>query len=232
MTIRPRLSSHSLLRGHSFLDTNLAPGAVVVDGGAHKCEFANAIASAYKVTVVALEPNAALEPLPPEEGVTLHRLALAGEDGTATFHIDTCAESSSLINTLSDPDARVATVQVMTNSLQTLMAEQQFSKIALLKLDIEGAEYGVIKSIDSQLAKIIEQITIEFHPMTPEGADLEKLYNIFDYLDGLGFERVKASQSSFGDVIFLNRTCFSSPGPLFRSAIRFLRKFKEIRGRP
>ena len=61
------------------------------------------------------------------------------------------------------PAAGRNTVAFECRSLADLMAENNFSQVDFLKMDIEGFEWEVLKSILKQGLKV-SQICVEFHP--------------------------------------------------------------------
>lgn len=97
----------------------------------------------------------------PEE-FTFHPTGLADYDGEAHFVPPTDAShiSHSMIESSSDKQ----TIAVPVKRLSTLMNELGHSRIDLLKIDIEGAEYGVIADISGmRRASRPLQLLVEFH---------------------------------------------------------------------
>lgn len=104
-----------------------------------------------------------------------HEWGLAGHDGTVDFFLPANPDhvSASVVQRAGTGDQRV-TVQV--RRLSTVMKELGHSRVDLLKLDIEGAEYGVIDDIEKfhqERGKLpIHQILVEFHHrFFPDGRD-------------------------------------------------------------
>jgi len=92
-----------------------------------------------------------------------HKIALAATDGTLelfppseTAHVSaSCRQSSHTLT---------ASYAVPCMRLTTLMREKGVTRINVLKMDIEGAEYDVIQDIvKSGLAQSIDQLLVEFH---------------------------------------------------------------------
>jgi FkbM family methyltransferase len=88
-------------------------------------------------------------------------LGLADYDGKMSFHLPVNPNhvSASVVQSKFTSDR---TIEVDVKRLQTIMAELEHTKIDLLKMDIEGAEYGVIDDILASPLEI-KQILIEFH---------------------------------------------------------------------
>jgi hypothetical protein len=65
-------------------------------------------------------------------------------------------------------------VKVKLRTLDSIMKEKNHSKVDLLKLDIEGSEYEVLKYILDKNIKV-NQIVVEFHDrFTKNGSGLRK----------------------------------------------------------
>jgi FkbM family methyltransferase len=90
-----------------------------------------------------------------------HAIGAADFDGTTTFHApaDPAWVSHSIVPTGGRPSG---TVEVEVRRIGTIMAELGHDRIDLLKMDIEGAEYGVIADLVER-ALDIDQILVEFH---------------------------------------------------------------------
>jgi len=86
---------------------------------------------------------------------------LANRDGTAEFLVPDNPKFSSLSITESEPKSN-KTISLKVNKLSTILNELKHSKIDLLKMDIEGAEYLVLDDILETPVEI-DQLLIEFH---------------------------------------------------------------------
>ena len=225
--LRVHIFDVALVRGHTFIASRLGPGSLVLDAGAHRCEFANAMAKRFGCRVIALEPNSTLLREPTEAGVTLVNAALSGADGTATLVLDENPEGSSIIQDHSPRPSGVISVEVPVRSVVSLANEFQIDRIDLLKLDIEGAEISVIDSLDETLSRKISQLTVEFHPSNATGDDEEIILEAVSRLRKLDFYPCKASYNGYGDIFFLNRNIFAAPGKFFAMAMPYYRKGLE-----
>jgi len=86
----------------------------------------------------------------------------------------------------------VKSQKVETILLSDLVRDYNIGHIDVLKIDIEGKEYDVFDSIDSELLSKIDQIVLEFH-MNTEGK-LRK--HVLNKLDANGFSYNIYSQTS------------------------------------
>ncbi len=121
----------------------------------------------YGCQVVALDPTERsaewVAENVPDRRFVFHKIALAAADGTLelfppskTTHVSASCRQSSHTST--------APYAVPCMRLTTLMRERGVTRIDVLKMDIEGAEYDVIRDIvQSGLAQSIDQLLVEFH---------------------------------------------------------------------
>jgi len=98
--------------------------------------------------------------------------ALAGKSGLRDFFISSDSHNHSLFKVLVPKITK--NVKIKTCSLDDLLKEQGIEKVALLKLDIEGAEYEVLENFNSW--EKIKNIALEYHDFGKHRhEDLEKL---------------------------------------------------------
>jgi FkbM family methyltransferase len=212
-----------LERGHSFLGSLITRGGVVIDAGAHRCEFANALAEKYGVSVISLEPNEALTPTYIHPNVTLLKVALAAQDGNAVFAIDENPEASRLI---AMEGAAITGTVVQTRSLASLLDEAGVRELELLKLDAEGAEYDALLKSPEEVLTRVKQISVEFHPYDPQKhSDLARINDTITQMKEYGFDAVRCSFRGFGDVLLVNRRFDARINGLLFPLVR---KLKEI----
>ena len=132
----------------------------------------------------------------------LHEYGLAASDGIMTFyppenpdHVshtaiarDTAARKTAARET-AGPDA----IQVQMKQLSTIMNELGHKDIALLKMDIEGSEYEVIRSLVSSPIRP-KQLLVEFHHRFPEIGTRKTLLAI-QQLRQIGYRLFSVSDS-------------------------------------
>lgn len=222
-----RLRDLKLARGHSFLASLLTPGGLIIDAGAHRCEFANALADGYGASVISLEPNANLAPASVHPQVTLIKAALAAEDGEAVFGVAANPEASRLILEGSPPPFEGSEV-VPTRSLSSLIDQVNAAEVDLLKLDIEGSEYEVLMQAPDEVLLRLKQVSVEFHPHDAKTeANIAPIRQVVNRMNDIGFWGIKCSYRGYGDFLFVNS--------IYRSAERipfapYVRKLNEILG--
>jgi len=85
--------------------------------------------------------------------------ALAGKSGLRDFHISTDSHNHSLFKVLVPKINK--NFKIKAFSLDNLLKEKGIEKVALLKLDIEGAEYEVLENFTDW--EKIKNIALEYH---------------------------------------------------------------------
>lgn len=128
----------------------------------------------------------------------LHEYGVADFDGTANFNppINPNHVSHTIITR---PETEAQSIKVSVKRLSTIMKELNHKRIDLLKMDIEGAEYGVIS--DMKNTQILpKQILIEFHHRFP-GIGIERTMAAIKSLKNQGYKifsvAPKAEEFSF-----------------------------------
>lgn len=222
-----KLRDVKLARGHTFVSSPSLRGSSVIDAGAHRCEFAEIIARNYGARVIALEPNKELPVEHRHPDIALVRAALSDDDGEGMLFLDENPEGSTIIRDGSKNIADLEKVPVTFRSLRSLVSEFNMDQIELLKLDIEGAEFSVIQSIDNELAGIIRQVTVEFHPAAAMREEVSRIKDACAHLAACGFHVFRSSYRGYGDVLFLNSRYFANPGQTFRYLLPYYRKALE-----
>lgn len=130
---------------------------LILDVGANRGQFALFMRTMFPaVRVVSFEPIPAeasvfRRVLGGDEGVSLNEVALGEEAGRATIHLSGRADSSSLLpigelqRRLFPATGEVGTIEVEVRRLDDLPEVWTGSRRALLKLDVQGYELGVLK---------------------------------------------------------------------------------------
>jgi len=181
---------------HTFIPSLLKQGGIVLDCGANHGIFSRWISENTKNEVHAFEPNPSLyADLSELERVQFHPFAIGDAAGFLKFHLSQDDQSSSLL--YNHKSCTSIDVEVVT--LETWARSKNISSIELLKLDIEGAEIGVLLKTSEIFLKSIKQISVEFHEsMHPE--DLPEVLKVIERLKGLDFYVCKFSHYDHGDV--------------------------------
>lgn len=168
--------------GYGLLLDQLGPTSVLVSAGVgNDIGFELGLIAATGGAVHAFDPTSASRSYvarlaPP--GLRFVQAALAGEDGwlelfeiregSPDYHPRTVFSLASARN------ARRQSERVPARSLPSLCAELGWTRVDLLKLDIEGAEYAVLESLAAAECWPT-QLALEFHPSLLNMARLGRL---------------------------------------------------------
>jgi FkbM family methyltransferase len=188
------------LAGHSFFADHLAPHSTVLDLGLNTGEFALPLIQRYGCRVVGVEPaSEPLERLRAPANLEVEQAAMAEHDGTVELFSAEWYPTS--VGELGQD--RIASVRGLR--LETLL-DRCAPRIDLMKVDIEGAEFGMFDTTpDTQLDRI-DQMTVEFHDFLDPSrrAHVEAIHA---RLRRLGFQRIrtKSLRRRNLDVIYLHR---------------------------
>lgn len=187
------------VRDHTFFARNLSPSSYVLDLGSNRGDFAVEVVRRYGVRCVAVEPTDDLAAAIPDddERVRVRRVAVADRDGELELHVDENPESS---NVFGIGSSAVRTETVPGRTLASLLAEEGIDEVALAKVDIEGAELGLLMETPDDVLRRIAQFTVEFHDFTGAmtAADIDR---VVSRLRDLGFESIRFS-AGHGNWLF------------------------------
>lgn len=169
----------TIIRG-DYLDQGqrLGRGDTVIDVGANVGCFTLMAAAMVGPSgrVMALEPepdtyeqlvrNVARSGL---RNILTRRVAVGGRSGIARLHVTKVALYSSMYDSV-DGRASVGTQEeVAVVTLGQVMAETGIERCHYLKIDCEGCEHEILRSLDGETAARLDQITLESHRL--EGSD-------------------------------------------------------------
>ena len=167
------------------LDSGSSP-ALILDLGSHIGDSVAYFHLRYPgARIVAYEPNPRsfrklernIKQIP---GAVAHQAAVAGSDGEVRFVIsDNSLAAATGDRGGDDPEGNIS-VTVRARSLDSILDELGGDPVDLLKIDIEGAEYEVLRSC-TKLDRV-RTIIGEFHP-TFAGVGAEELSRVLE-----GFE--------------------------------------------
>lgn len=186
---------------HTFLPRPLGAGSVVLDLGANAGAFSQAMIQRFGCVCHAVEANPAMADLiPAGPRLHVHRHAMGGRSGEATFHVGADPLASSLLPL--DASDYTASITVPVVTLGELLEREGIEHVDLLKADIEGAEVALFESCsDSDLMRV-DQITTEFHDFNDTNPEADVL-RVLDRLRDLGFEVYRKSLHNHCDVLAL-----------------------------
>ncbi len=165
------------IREHSFWD-RFGDAPVLVDLGANVGKFAAEFLAAYPAaSLLLVEGDPYLTDIIQRTFASCPQVrlfkGLVGPTSAPSAHFFLCKvpEGNSVFARFSDSWApgESREIQVEMISLPSLLERARCKQVDLLKVDIEGAEWDVLGSLTEREARIIRQISVEFHDfMDPE----------------------------------------------------------------
>ena len=199
---------------HSFIGNLINRNSLVLDFGANQGKFAQRITHAFSPQVYLVEPVPELfQKLPIGEKLKKFRCCITGKTGTVrlSMPVDRCATTYAI-------GTEDNFLEVPSISINDFLDRNNINSIDLLKMDIEGAELDVLRSISRDHLHAIKQMTIEFHdflfPETRKDIEAIKID-----MRAEGFYVISFSFHTNGDILFVRRGLIRFPGYLY---VRFL----------
>ena len=124
-------------------------------------------------------------------------LAVSAKNGTITFHESETNQSGSILNDHTNVVRdKVNSYDVESVTLKSLVERIDNPDVDLLKLDLEGAEYDLLKSITKEDLEPFRQIYIEFHHhCTSHSVDETK--QIVRAICAMGFEEFSLDNHNY-----------------------------------
>ena len=194
----------------------LGPSSVVYSGGVGKdISFEHDLVKHFNCRITLVDPSpigVATMQLPQHQipQLNFQPVGLAGHCGSLRLAPPFTEEGDSWFSN----DNPAATIEVRCLDLATLMKQQQHRRIDLLKLDIEGAEYGVLDQMLSERIPV-RQIVVEFHDGILPGFRLSQSLRMIYRLLRHGYELIVESGNThtFYWKGAWNEPAVSEPGP-------------------
>jgi len=179
---RPTIQLHTEQLGSEYGGWTICPDGLSANsivysfGVGEDATFDRAIIERYAVNVFAFDPTPrSIEWVEAQEWpsqFSFHAYGIAATDGTAEFFPPQNSEhiSYSLLHREESTDTPITVPLLRLESIAKMLGH---SHIDLLKMDIEGAEYGVIPDILATSTVTIGQIAVEFHHFFAELSDAD-----------------------------------------------------------
>lgn len=187
--------------GEHTVDVSRLTGGWVLDAGCRDFAFSRGM-SERGCKVIALDADPTIED-PQISGIMFRNLALAERHGVRDLAMTADPQARHLVtNGWRGPTARVLAI-----TLKELMSTLSIEKFDVVKLDIEGAEYGILTDFPGPIAS---QVSIEFHEHCL-GRPPDSVYDvIFSRLFGFGYAIIRHERDArmgaglnFWDSLFM-----------------------------
>lgn len=194
--------SLDLVSDHTIHPRFVTAGSVVVDLGANRGDFSAAMIARFGCRCVAVEASpATYRELERSDRLEAHNLAITPTPGPVAFNLSRVTVASSMMH---EPAEAFATVTVVGKTLEQFCRDAGVPSLDVLKMDIEGAEVGVLDACSDEFLRRIGQITVEFHDHAGLVSRAE-VRRVIDRLDALGFRYFSRYLHCYYDTLFLNR---------------------------
>jgi len=170
--------------------------SVIIDVGcAEDADFSQTIINEYNLKCIAVDPtkkhsSALMELEKKYNGLfQYNQLAVGPKNEIVKFHESKDNQSGSLLkNHVNVQKDSIEEYEVECVTLSGLFDRLGVSSgVSLLKLDIEGAEYELIKSVGNETLQKIDQIFIEFHHHAVPDYDISDTRNMVEKIENAGF---------------------------------------------
>jgi len=194
-------------RGHSFFGSLLTQPAVVADFGAHRGEFFAALRVECSISrALLVEADQDLASFLKEtfgNQADVRHAALVGRhrEATITFTRSIEPETSSIVRDWSAGYGVLNQVEVPTIDFAEAL-RQVGGRMDLGKIDIEGAEFEVLKTASASDLSSCSQLTVEFHH-TAQSMRRE-VGRFCQRMRREGYGIVNAGWPFVGDILFVN----------------------------
>ena len=176
-----------------YLIKNLDNQSIVLDVGGFRGEWAFYITDTFGCTVHVFEPyrksfRVIKRQAKKHNKIILHKKVLSDINGKIDFYITEGLDGCSIYDRskLKMQKHIIKGIKVVSTTLSTFMNEQGIETVDLLKMNCEGAEISILKSINKNLATRIEQITFSGH--APKITSIEDEMSAIDHIKGLGYD--------------------------------------------
>ena len=138
----------------------------VLDVGANVGMFTNYISLRNAKTVHAIEPTQkAFEQLqkqfPYQHGIKLHKIGLDASTGQKTLYTNN--ENSTISSFLHKTSNDISEETIDMYTLPAFYRKNNIERVDLIKMDIEGMEYGIFDSMSDSDIKLCDRYLVEYH---------------------------------------------------------------------
>lgn len=215
--------------GHTFSPGLLGNNPIVVDFGCNRGDFAAGFLGRFQCQYRALDANPAMVAAATGRlAVQVEHCAIGGGDGTIEFFLSSNPEASSIYPGIARAGYQ-ASIQVPLLSYGSWVRKQGIKQVALLKIDIEGAELDLFEAWDGDVARP-GQIAVEFHDFL-DPSQRPRVRECIKRLQAHGYRYLNATRPDHVDCLFVDRSQLrGTRGLLLKTRWRVLDLFHVIRG--
>ncbi len=92
---------------------------------------------------------------------------------------------------------RTRSYDVKAVTIQTLIKELGLKQVALLKMDLEGAEYNLLGASSQEDFQGIDQVFVEFHHHAFDKYSIEDTLSLVNKLESFGYKSFSIDNHNF-----------------------------------
>ena len=185
--------------------TNLPENGIVIDVGcSYEAEFSLYMIEHHGLKAFAVDPTRkhqpALKKLEQQyKGMFVHLpIAISAVDGLVTFHESKENESGSILEDhVNVQNDEIVEYEVESVTIRSLLSRIGVDHVAILKLDLEGAEYELLDKTEGKDLKPFDQIFVEFHHHAIKAYNQEDTQRLVKKIVGCGFQSFSLDNQNY-----------------------------------
>ena len=192
-----------------FMDWFDSSSTIVDVGCGYEADFSMSMIARYHLKALAVDPTHKHVPYLQDikrnaDGHFKHlALAIAPQNGKIVFNESVINESGSMLaDHVNIQQGEIRSYEVESVNLKGLIKKIEVNKIDLIKLDIEGAEYDLLRNVSEEDLKPFRQIFIEFHHRTVPQYSRRDTKEIVKHICSRGFDVFTADGRNY---LFYNK---------------------------
>jgi FkbM family methyltransferase len=160
---------------HTIEETIIDKNGWILDLGCVNFLFSNEMKK-FCNNIICVDPNPNIINIP--EGLFYENVAVVIDENIdeIDYYIFNDIQGYSLLHMNNDFIQPINSMKIKTTTIKKIMKKYNIEKFELIKFDIEGSEYEILKNIDWGITK---QISVEFHDfrnMNPNYPNNEEYY--------------------------------------------------------
>jgi len=191
------------LSDHSVDIDLIDKDSIVFDVGSYQGDFVRDLLKYHKCKIFMYEPNYRQTKMTSlygnMENIIINYKAISSKEGKRKLYLGNktgfgwVKQTGSSFYPSHSNVGKIA-IEVVCTSIEKEMKNYKLDNIDLLKIDVEGEELEIIKSLDKETFNKIGQITIEFHEHNNiDGYTEDKVKECREIIKSRGFKEIVAS---------------------------------------
>lgn len=187
---------------HTIISSFFPENPIIIDLGLNRGEFTLGILAKFNGKVIGAEPVPELfNKLPFVKGFTAINVAIAGFSGNIELQLNKnrCATVEKQLKEAYS--VKISVKSITLDDLISLYLDKN-ERIDLVKMDIEGSEFTVLRSLSDESLQKIGMFTVEYHDFLDKSLHSDFI-DVDKKLISKGFWRIRWSLDNT-DVLYVN----------------------------